>query len=117
MQAKESTADSTTVAAAEPSAAAPHQYATKASYSSSFEIGDPKQGDIVIELWKQFDANTLDQGLNYFADTVDLWTNDGWRISWSKRQPDGFDEETPRHLLCCKIGRGSYNSTKIDRYE
>ena len=78
----ETAAETTSVAdAAEPPAPAPaHEYAVKATYSSSFEIGDPKHADIVIDLWKQYDENTLDKGLDYFADTVDMWMADGWRF-------------------------------------
>ncbi len=77
----ETAAENTTVAdAAETPAPVPaHAYAVKATYSSSFEIGDPKNGDAIIELWKQFDENTLDMGMDKFADTVTLWMNDGWK--------------------------------------
>jgi hypothetical protein len=59
--------------------APPHQYAVKATYSSAFALGDASQADKVVELWKQYDENTLDKGLNYFADTVELWMADGWK--------------------------------------
>jgi len=62
------------------SPAPPHEYAVKATYSSAFEIGDHKLGDIIVELWKQYDENTLDKGLDYFADTVTMWMADGWRF-------------------------------------
>jgi hypothetical protein len=80
--------DTKTEAAAEPAAdttaeasapAPPHQYAVKANYSSSFELGDPNQADKVIELWKQFDENALEKGLDLFADTVTVWMADGWK--------------------------------------
>lgn len=103
-EAKESTADTTTTASAEPAAPASHEYAAKASYSSSFEMGDPKQGDIVIELWKQFDANNLEKGLNYFADTVDIWTNDGWKYHGAK---DSL-------MDIMKKLRGTYSAVKSD---
>jgi hypothetical protein len=59
--------------------APPHQYAVNATYSSAFEMGDVSQADKVVELWKQYDGNTLDKGLDYFADTVTLWMYDGWK--------------------------------------
>ena len=74
--AMESTTDTTATAAAPAPA---HQYAEKATYSSAFEIGDPSQADKVIDLWKQFDENTLDKGLDLFADTVTVWDANGWR--------------------------------------
>lgn len=72
--------DTTAATVAATPAAAPHEYAVKATYSSAFEMGDPKYADIVIELWKQYDDNTLDKGLDYFADTVTMWMADGWRF-------------------------------------
>ena len=72
----------TTAAAAAP--APPHQYAVKATYSSSFEIGDPSLADKVVELWKQYDDNTLDKGLELFADTVTVWDANGWRYHGTK---------------------------------
>jgi hypothetical protein len=70
--------------AAAPAPAPPHQYAVKATYSSSFELGDPAQADKVIELWKQYDENTLDKGSEYFADTVTVWDATGWRYHGTK---------------------------------
>src|SRR5205809_664522 len=60
-------------------APAPHEYALKANYSSAFEAGDAKQGDIVVELWKQFDDDMLDKGKDFFADTVTMWSAEGWK--------------------------------------
>ena len=68
---------SDTSAAKVPSA--PHEYAVNATFSSDFEIGDPTQADKVVELWKQFDENTLDKGLDYFADSVTVAMHDGWK--------------------------------------
>ena len=75
--ATEATAE--TPATETPAPAPPHEYAVKATYSSSFEIGDPKNGDAIIELWKQFDEYTLDMGMDKFADSVTIWMNDGWK--------------------------------------
>jgi hypothetical protein len=74
--AMEPAADTTSVA---PAPAKPHQYAVNAIFSSAFEIGDYSQADKVLELWKQYDENTLDKGLDYFADSVQLWMHDGWK--------------------------------------
>ena len=72
----ESAADSSAVVNAP---AKPHEYAVNATFSSDFEIGDPNQADKIVELWKQYDENTLDKGLDYFADTVTLAMHDGWK--------------------------------------
>ena len=63
---------------------APYEYTARPFYYSKFEPGDPKQANIVIELWKMFDANSLESGLHYYADTVELWTNDGWKFRGPK---------------------------------
>ena len=59
--------------------AKPHEYAVNAIFSSAFEIGDYSQADKVLELWKQYDENNLDKGLDYFADSVTLFMHDGWK--------------------------------------
>ena len=92
------------VASAKTSAPAPYEYITKSTYSSQFELGDPKQADIVFTLWKLFDANNLDQGLNYYADTVELWTNDGWKY----RGPKDSLMDIMKRL------RGVYTAVKTD---
>jgi hypothetical protein len=80
-------AEATTVAA-DTTASAPapmkHEYATKAWYSSEFAIGDVNQGDIVVDLWKQFDDNTLDNALKYFADSVNMSFSDGTNFKGTK---------------------------------
>lgn len=42
------------------------------NYSSQFEIGKPENSKIILDLWKDYDNNTLEKGLNNFADTVTL---------------------------------------------
>jgi hypothetical protein len=51
-------------------ASAAHDYGVTASYSTDFSIGDVKYGDMIVKLWKDFDANTLDNSRSVFADTV-----------------------------------------------
>ena len=68
-----------TPAVTEVAATVAHTFAVKPTYSGAFEIGDYKQADIVVELWKQYDDNTLDKGKDYFADTVTMWMADGWQ--------------------------------------
>ena len=45
-------------------------------YSSKFELGDPQNGKMVLDLWKDFDNNTLDNSKNNFADTVTMVSPD-----------------------------------------
>lgn len=47
-------------------------YAYPIDYSSKFELADPKKGQIITELWKDFDDNKLDNHASYFADTVGM---------------------------------------------
>lgn len=49
---------------------AAHDYGVKASYSTDFAVGDHKHGDLIVKLWKDFDANTFENGSAYFADSV-----------------------------------------------
>lgn len=49
---------------------APLTYAYTATYGSDFEIGDPKYAQIVLDLWKDFDNNTLANHKDVFADSV-----------------------------------------------
>ena len=42
------------------------------NYSSQFEYADPEKGKTVLDAWKDFDNNTLDQSKDKFADTVEM---------------------------------------------
>lgn len=48
-----------------------------ATYSSEFQIGDPKYAQIILKLWKDWDNNALDQSAAMFADTVAMYNADG----------------------------------------
>lgn len=48
-----------------------------ATYSSKFQIGDPKYSQIIMKLWKDWDDNALDQSVNMFADTMVMYHPDG----------------------------------------
>lgn len=48
-----------------------------ATYSSKFQIGDPKYAQIVLKLWKDWDDNALDKSAMMFADTVTMYHPDG----------------------------------------
>jgi hypothetical protein len=43
-----------------------------AGYSSSFTIGDPSYSEKILAVWKDFENNTLDNHLDFFADTVTM---------------------------------------------
>ena len=58
-------------------AAAAITYPYTASYSSSFTMGNPGHCKIVLDLWKHWDNNTLDQGSGLFADSVTMQLADG----------------------------------------
>jgi hypothetical protein len=46
-------------------------------YSSKFEIGDPKNSETVLNLWKDWDNNSLMNSKNSFADTLTFYFSDG----------------------------------------
>lgn len=48
-----------------------------ASYSSKFEMGDMKNVQTILELYKDWDNNNLDNSRNKFADSVTLVLSDG----------------------------------------
>lgn len=52
-------------------------YAYTPTYSANFEIGDSKNAQVILELWKDFDNNTLDNHKDAFADSVTLELSDG----------------------------------------
>ncbi len=43
-----------------------------AQYSSNFTIGDPSYSAKILALWKDYENNTLDNHLDWFADTVTM---------------------------------------------
>ena len=54
-------------------------YPYKAEYSSDFEIGDPAHAKSVLQLWKDFDDNTLDRN-DMFADSIVMQFADGYMM-------------------------------------
>jgi hypothetical protein len=46
-------------------------------YSSNIKIGNIKYARILLDLWKDFDDNTLDKGTHVFADEVRMDFADG----------------------------------------
>lgn len=70
-----------------------------AGYSSQFTIGDKKNVQMMLDLFKQWDDNKLKDGMNMFADSVNFFTND-WEFhgnrdvffTESQKQRDMFSE-------------------------
>ncbi len=56
----------------EPAAPAEPTFVSPILYSSKFEWGDPKKSEQVVQLWKDFDDNSLDNSKSYFADSVSM---------------------------------------------
>lgn len=48
-----------------------------ATYSSKFEIGNPAHTTLIMNVWKDWDANTLDNSAKFFADTLVMYSPDG----------------------------------------
>jgi hypothetical protein len=69
----DTTASASTAATMMPAINSPY----KVTYSSKFEIGDPKHAETVLNLWKDWDNNNLANGKNSFADTVTFYFSDG----------------------------------------
>lgn len=45
-------------------------YPYKAEYSSQFAFGKPEQAKLVLDMWKDWDNNTLDNHLDVIADSI-----------------------------------------------
>jgi len=62
----------------EPAASAPmNMYGYTPVYSASFEMGDPKQAEMILSLWKDWDNGDLSLSKSKFADSVHFYTGDG----------------------------------------
>ena len=55
-------------------------YPYTALYSSNFVPGEPAHGKMILDLWKDWENNTLDQHASYIADTIVYLTADGQMI-------------------------------------
>jgi hypothetical protein len=49
----------------------------KATYSSKFVMGDPANGKLVLDMWKDFDDNAFERHADMFADTAMIFLSDG----------------------------------------
>jgi hypothetical protein len=54
-----------------------------ASYSSKFEMGDPNHTKTILDLYKDWDNNNLDNSRSKFADTITLYFSDGTMLHGS----------------------------------
>ena len=59
-------------------------YPYTATYSSHFEIGDPQHAKTILDLYKDWDNNTMDDAKNLFADIDTLIFADGSMLSGSR---------------------------------
>ena len=48
-----------------------------ATYSSSFEMGDPKHSEAVLALYKAWDNGNLESSKAFFADSIHFYLSDG----------------------------------------
>ncbi len=55
-------------------------YAYTPAYSADFSIGDPKYAQTVLDIWKDYDNNTLDNHKDAFADSIAFDLSDGSTI-------------------------------------
>ena len=72
-----------------------------ATYSSKFQIGDPKYAQIILKVWKDWDDNTLDQSATMFADTITMYTADGSMLKGKEQ-----------NLVEAKKYRGQFTTVK-----
>jgi len=72
-----------------------------ATYSSKFEIGNPALTQVIVNIWKDWDANTLDQSAKMFADTLTMYFPDGTMLK-------GKDQ----NLAEAKKYRGQFKAVK-----
>jgi hypothetical protein len=48
-----------------------------ANYSSQFALGNQAHATRILELWKDYDDNSFQRHLDYYADTASFFTSDG----------------------------------------
>jgi len=54
------------------------------TYSSDFAVGSSQHSQMILDLWKDFDENTIDESKADFADSVTMMTSDGTIMSGLK---------------------------------
>jgi hypothetical protein len=73
-----------------------------ANYSSRFEISDPKYSKTVLDVWKAYEMNNLDNISNYLADNISMILSDGTVINGKENFLTGI-----------KAYRGSMTNVKL----
>ena len=73
----------------------------KATFSSSFKVGNPAYANMILELWKDWDDNSFDKHAHYFSDTVTMYMPDGMVVKGKAANMEG-----------AKKYRGSMTSAK-----
>ena len=63
-----------------------------AGYSSKFAFADPSYSDKVLSLWKDYENNTLDKHLDFFADTVSMMLASGQVVKGKAENLKGVKE-------------------------
>lgn len=56
-------------------------YPYTAEYSSQFEIGNPQYAKMILDVWKDYEDNTLERHADYFSDTVSMLLADGTMLN------------------------------------
>jgi hypothetical protein len=64
--------DKTTSADSTNSSSEAVTYASTVTYSSEFEMGNNKQAQTIVSLWKDFDDNNLKNSMDIFADSMTM---------------------------------------------
>ncbi len=59
-------------------------YAYTPMYSGNFKIGDSKQAQLILNLWKDYDNNNLDNHKDAFADSLEFDLSNGQIIKGTK---------------------------------
>ncbi|MBL7741096.1 MAG: hypothetical protein JNK14_17875 [Chitinophagaceae bacterium] len=55
-----------------------------ATYSSKFEMGDPKHVETIMKLWKSWDDGDISKDSSLFADTIYIYSRDGSKAEGPK---------------------------------
>src|SRR5215471_12959436 len=76
--------NSTTASTATPPAMADINSPYPFSYSSKFAMGDPKNAEAILTLWKDCDSNDLAAHNDLFADSVELHFYNGAMLKASR---------------------------------
>jgi hypothetical protein len=51
-----------------------------ATYSSQFELGDSKNAETILNIWKSWDDGTISSSRKFFADTAHFYFRDGSKL-------------------------------------